>query len=84
MLAVFNFIPIAPLDGFRVLVGLLPRDLSRELGKYEAWGPGVLLILFLLPFLSDGSLNPLLDVMGPPIEFLLNLFAGDSGGLRVA
>ncbi|MGE0227130.1 MAG: site-2 protease family protein [Dehalococcoidia bacterium] len=84
ILAVFNFVPIAPLDGFRVLVGLLPTNLSRELGKYEAWGPGVLLILFMLPFITNGNVNPLFDVMGPPIEFLLNLFAGDSGGLRVA
>lgn len=84
ILAIFNFVPIAPLDGFRVLVGVLPRDLSREIGKYEAWGPGVLLILFLLPFLTNGSFNPLFEVMGPPIEFFLKLFAGDSGGLRVA
>ena len=44
----------------------------------------ILLILFLLPFLTNGSFNPLFEVMGPPIEFFLNLFAGDSGGLRVA
>ncbi|HRC61988.1 MAG: site-2 protease family protein [Dehalococcoidia bacterium] len=84
ILAVFNFVPIAPLDGFRVLVGLLPRDLSREVGKYEAWGPGVLLILFMLPFLTNGQISPLFDIMAPPIEFFLHLFAGDSGGLRVA
>lgn len=84
ILAVFNFVPIAPLDGFRVLVGLLPRDLSREVSKYEQWGPGVLLLLFFLPFMTGGEFNPLFDIMGPPIEFFLRLFAGSSGGLRVA
>lgn len=84
ILAVFNFVPIPPLDGFRVLVGLLPPDLSREVARLEPWGPGVLLLLFFIPFMTGGEFNPLFDVMGPAIEFLVNLFAGDSGGLRVA
>lgn len=84
ILAVFNFIPIAPLDGFRVLVGLLPPELSRSVSRIEPWGPGILLLLFFMPFLSNGDFNPLFDLMGPPIEFFLHLFAGDSGGLRVA
>ncbi len=84
ILAVFNFVPIPPLDGFRVLVGVVPANLSRDLARFEAWGPGILLLLFFVPFLSGGDFNPLFDVMGPPIEFLLRLFAGDSGGIRVA
>jgi Zn-dependent protease len=84
ILAVFNFIPIAPLDGFRVVVGLLPPDLSRSVARLEPWGPGLLLLLFFMPFLSNGDFNPLFSIMGPPIEFLVRLFAGDSGGLRVA
>ncbi len=84
ILAVFNFVPIPPLDGFRVLVGVVPANLSRDLARFEAWGPGILLLLFFVPFLSGGEFNPLFDVMGPPIEFLLRLFAGDSGGIRVA
>jgi Zn-dependent protease len=84
ILAVFNFLPIAPLDGFRVVVGLLPPDLSRSLARLEPWGPGLLLLLFFMPFLSNGDFNPLFSIMGPPIEFLVRLFAGDSGGLRAA
>ena len=40
VLAVFNLLPIAPLDGFAVAVGLLPRDLSRSLARLEQYGPG--------------------------------------------
>jgi Zn-dependent protease len=84
ILAVFNCIPIAPLDGFRVVVGLLPPELSRSAAQLERWGPGVLLLLFMIPFISGGQYNPLFTVMGPLIEFFLRLFAGDAGGLRVA
>lgn len=84
ILAVFNFVPIPPLDGFRVVAGLLPPDLSRQFAQLERWGPGILLLLFMMPFVSGGTFNPLFDVMGPVIQVLLRLFAGDAGGLRVA
>ena len=38
ILGVFNLIPIAPLDGFKVAVGLLPRDLSRAFAQLEQFG----------------------------------------------
>jgi len=81
LLAVFNLLPLAPLDGFRVAVGVLPDELSRPLARLEPWGMGILLLLFALPFLTNGELSPLSAVMSPAIEFLLNLFAGDAGGL---
>jgi Zn-dependent protease len=83
LLAVFNFLPIAPLDGFNVTVGLLPGDLSRTFASYAAWGPGVLMLLIFLPFLSNGQFNPLFDVMGPVIDFLLGAFTGDAGSVQV-
>ena len=76
LLAIFNLIPLAPLDGFRVAVGLLPRNLSLEFEKLEPWGIGILMILIFLPFIGGPSL--LFEVMGPPIDFLLQLFAGDT------
>ncbi len=81
LLAVFNFIPLAPLDGFRAAVGLLPDELSEPLARLEAWGPGVLLLLIFLPFLTGGRYNPLFDVMGPLITFFLNLFVGHGGAI---
>jgi Zn-dependent protease len=79
LLAVFNLLPLAPLDGFRVAVGLLPRDLSVQVARIEPWGPGILFTLILLPFLSGGDFNPLFTVMGPLIDFFLEVFVG--GGL---
>jgi Zn-dependent protease len=79
LLAVFNFLPLAPLDGFKVALGVLPRDLSLRLARLEAWGPGILLLLFMLPFFTQGQYDPLFSVMGPPVNFLLDVFLGGEG-----
>ena len=44
-LAVFNMLPISPLDGFRVLVGILPSNLANLLAKLAPFGPGLLILL---------------------------------------
>jgi len=46
MLAVFNLLPIPPLDGSRVAAGLLPLDLSRAYVRLEPFGFVILLVLF--------------------------------------
>jgi Zn-dependent protease len=47
VLAVFNLVPIPPLDGGRILVGMLPKALARPLARLEPYGL-VLLIGFLI------------------------------------
>ncbi|ADW19043.1 peptidase M50 [Desulfobulbus propionicus DSM 2032] len=46
MLAVFNCIPIPPLDGSKVLMGLLPPEAARSYAKLEPFGFFILLGLF--------------------------------------
>lgn len=52
VLCVFNFLPIPPLDGSRILTGLLPNEMARSYLKYEKYGFVLILILAFTGVLS--------------------------------
>jgi Zn-dependent protease len=72
VLAVFNMMPIPPLDGGRVAVGLLPRPLAVPLSRLEPFGMLILIgILILLPLAgSQFGLN--LDVISTMLRSVTN------------
>lgn len=76
VLAVFNLLPIAPLDGFSVAVGVLPRDLSLSIARLEPYGPGILMLLIVAPFVTQGQISLLHTIMSPFINGLTKLIAG--------
>ncbi|MCA6112336.1 site-2 protease family protein [Bradyrhizobium cenepequi] len=70
VLAIFNMMPIPPLDGGRVAVGLLPRPLAAPLARLEPYGLLILIgLLILLPLLgSQLGLN--LDIISAILRTL--------------
>ncbi len=75
LLGVFNLIPIPPLDGYRVLLRFLPRDLAASYQRIEQYGPMILMALFVIPFFTGGRLDPFNAVIGP-VTRSVNRFLG--------
>lgn len=70
-LAVFNLIPVGPLDGQKIIFGILPREMAYEfqaiMNRY-----GILILLFLIfPFFGNEA--PIATVMNPAVEFLARI-----------
>lgn len=60
-LAVFNLFPIPPLDGSKVLAGILPDELANELLKLERFGFLIVFaVLFFFPGLIFGIISPII------------------------
>ncbi|MFT6580656.1 MAG: Zn-dependent protease [Alphaproteobacteria bacterium] len=85
VLAVFNMVPIPPLDGGRVAVGLLPRALAIPLARLERFGIFIILgLMFLLPLLGRQfglDINVFSWMVGIPVQFLSNVIAHAAGVL---
>ncbi len=70
-LAIFNLVPIGPLDGQKILSGILPRDLAYEFEAIMHRYGTLLLLLFIVP--SFGGQTPIHSLISPIIGAILKL-----------
>ncbi len=71
MLAIFNLVPIPPLDGSKILAGMLPGDMAYQFEKLEPYGFIVLVLL-----LFSGAISFLIY---PPIKFVTGVLLSGLG-----
>ena len=69
-LAVFNLIPVYPLDGEKILAALLPRDLAYEYQAVMSRYGTIILIFLILPVFGT---SPIISLISPAITFLSRL-----------
>lgn len=70
-LALFNLVPVKPLDGSKIMAALLPKDLSFEYERVMDRFGLMILILLLVPF--AGGQAPIVQLLGPIANFFLSL-----------
>jgi Zn-dependent protease len=71
---VFNLFPLPPLDGGRILVGILPKAIAAPVARMEPYGLGILIgLLIILPMLGAQ--------LGVNLNFLSHLIAIATGAI---
>jgi Zn-dependent protease len=74
LLMLFNLIPLAPLDGEKILYYLLPVSGQRVMENIRPYGPIILLaVVFIGPLLGFSVLG---SILGPPLTAMLSVLTG--------
>lgn len=77
LLFLFNLLPVFPLDGWHVLLKLLPPDTAYQLSKYQQQIFYGFIILIFLSFLAP--INVFSYIIDPPMNFLMRILVPGSG-----
>lgn len=83
ILAVFNMLPLPPLDGGRVAVGLLPPALALPLARLERFGFAIIIaIMFVIPLISrqlGQNIDPFAWLVIGPVNYVARIIAIAAG-----
>jgi len=75
-LFIFNLLPVPPLDGWKVLGGLVPRQTAWQMRQLEQQYAQIIPLIFLAFILLAGG-----RIIGPIADFVLNILLGNNGFL---
>jgi Zn-dependent protease len=75
VMCVFNLFPLPPLDGGRILVGLLPYRQAMLVSRVEPWGFYIVMALVLAGVVSSLWMRPLMDLTYKLISLILTPLA---------
>jgi len=74
LLMLFNLLPIAPLDGEKILMFFLPPNAARAYEAFRPYGPLILMVIvFAGPLLGFNIIG---TIIGPPMQALMSLLVG--------
>lgn len=76
VLAVFNLFPLPPLDGGRILVGILPKPLAAPIARMEPYGLIILLVLFIALPMAGAQLGIDLNAVSRGLAIATNAVIG--------
>ncbi len=79
VLAIFNLLPIPPLDGSKILLGILPQKLENQIEPLFKFGTPLLILLIVIGYTSNFSI--LWSIINPFVKFFTVLFAGSTMSL---
>ncbi|OGG27105.1 hypothetical protein A2960_03120 [Candidatus Gottesmanbacteria bacterium RIFCSPLOWO2_01_FULL_39_12b] len=69
LLAIFNLIPVHPLDGFKVVAGILPHKYYSDWLELERYGM-IFLIMLIFPFMGSSAIT---TIISPIVRFIISL-----------
>jgi len=74
LLGLFNLLPLAPLDGSRVLAGFVPKEHTAAYAKLQRSGPGLLVAIIMVDFAL--GFGVLWGIIGPVVRLLTTAATG--------